>query len=52
MAFLTDARDYGVGAQILHSLSVSKVRLLSNTKQKRVGLKGFDIEIVEHVPLK
>ena len=52
MAFLTDAKDYGVGAQILHALSVSKVRLLTNTKQKRAGLKGFDIEIVEHVPLK
>lgn len=45
-----DDRDYGIGAQILRSLGVHEIRLLSNRPEKRVGLKAFDLEIVEIVP--
>ncbi len=45
-----DARDFGVGAQILHDLDISKMRLLTNTVQtKRVGIVGYGLEIVEYV---
>ncbi|MEX2601213.1 MAG: 3,4-dihydroxy-2-butanone-4-phosphate synthase [Balneolaceae bacterium] len=46
-----DYRDYGVGAQILHSLGVRKLRLLTNNPVKRVGLKSFGLEMVEEVPI-
>ena len=46
-----DARDYGVGAQILRHLEVHKVRLISNNPKKRVGLMGYGIEIVDTVPI-
>ncbi|GAA0880230.1 bifunctional 3,4-dihydroxy-2-butanone-4-phosphate synthase/GTP cyclohydrolase II [Algoriphagus jejuensis] len=46
-----DGRDYGVGAQILRDLGVSKIRLISNNPQKRVGLLGYGLEIVEQVPI-
>ena len=49
--FTMDAKDYGVGAQILRALQVTQLRLLSNSPQKRVGLKGYGLEIVEMVPL-
>lgn len=48
----TDEKDYGVGAQILRALGVSKIRLISNSSHKRAGLKGYGLEIVETVPLK
>jgi 3,4-dihydroxy 2-butanone 4-phosphate synthase/GTP cyclohydrolase II len=45
-----DTRDFGVGAQILHDLNISKIRLLTNTLQtKRVGIVGYGLEIVEYV---
>ena len=45
-----DARDFGIGAQILHDLNIHKLRLLSNSQQsKRVGLVGYGLEIVEYV---
>ncbi|MBO0593261.1 3,4-dihydroxy-2-butanone-4-phosphate synthase [Cellulophaga sp. E16_2] len=45
-----DAKDFGVGAQILHDLNISKVKLLTNTVQsKRVGIIGYGLEIVEYV---
>jgi 3,4-dihydroxy 2-butanone 4-phosphate synthase/GTP cyclohydrolase II len=47
----TDSRDYGVGAQILRDLGISKIRLISNNPQKRVGLLGYGLEIVEQVPI-
>jgi 3,4-dihydroxy 2-butanone 4-phosphate synthase/GTP cyclohydrolase II len=47
-----DDRDYGVGAQILRALGLHKIRLLTNNPAKRVGLKGYGIEITETVPLK
>jgi len=46
-----DSRDYGVGAQILHSLGIRKLRLLTNNPVKRVGLKSFGLEMVEEVPI-
>lgn len=49
---LMDNRDYGIGAQILRHLGATKIRLLSNKIEKRVGLKAFHLEIVETVPLK
>ncbi len=46
-----DERDYGVGANILHALGVHRMRLLSNNPMKRIGLEGYGLEVVEHVPL-
>ncbi len=46
-----DSRDYGIGAQILRDLGVSKIRLISNNPQKRVGLLGYGLEIVEQLPI-
>jgi 3,4-dihydroxy 2-butanone 4-phosphate synthase/GTP cyclohydrolase II len=46
-----DARDYGVGAQILRYLNVTKLRLMTNNPKKRVGLTGYGLGIVETVPL-
>ena len=51
LGFNADHRDYGVGAQILRAMDVSKIRLLSNNPQKRVGLLGYGIEIIESVPI-
>lgn len=46
-----DAKDFGIGAQILHDLDISKMRLISNTTQtKRVGMIGYGLEIIEYVP--
>ncbi|MEM1260286.1 MAG: 3,4-dihydroxy-2-butanone-4-phosphate synthase [Bacteroidota bacterium] len=45
-----DTKDFGVGAQILHDLNITKIRLLTNTEQsKRVGIVGYGLEIVEYV---
>lgn len=45
-----DNRDFGIGAQILHDIDISKIRLLSNTEQtKRVGMIGYGLEIIEYV---
>ncbi len=46
-----DFRDYGIGAQILVQLGLRKIRLLSGTKRKVVGLDGYDLEIVEQVDI-
>lgn len=47
----TDARDYGLGAQVLRDLGVQKIRLMTNNPTKRAGLSGYGLEIVERVPL-
>lgn len=45
-----DSKDYGIGAQILHDIDISKIRLISNTEQtKRVGMIGYGLEITEYV---
>lgn len=46
-----DGRDYGVGAQILRDLGIAKIRLISNNPQKRVGLLGYGLEIIDQVPI-
>jgi len=51
LGFKMDERDYGIGAQILRDLNISKIRLISNNPVKRAGLMGYDLEIVESVPL-
>jgi 3,4-dihydroxy 2-butanone 4-phosphate synthase/GTP cyclohydrolase II len=51
LGFPPDARDYGLGAQILVDLGLSKIRLLTNNPAKRAGLHGFGLEVVERVPL-
>ena len=51
LGFKMDERDYGVGAQILRSLSITKMRLMSNNPTKRAGLIGYQLEIVENVPI-
>lgn len=47
-----DVKDYGVGAQILRDLGVSKIRLISNNPQKRVGIIGYGLEIIEYVEMR
>ncbi len=51
LGFKNDQRDYGIGAQILRYLNVSKIRLISNNPRKRAGLQGYGLEIVENVPI-
>lgn len=51
LGFDMDERDYGVGAQILRDLGVTKIRLMSNNPKKRVGLMGYGLEIVENVAI-
>ena len=51
LGFNADHRDYGVGAQILRAMNIKKIRLLSNNPKKRVGLKGYGIDIIESVGL-
>ena len=51
LGFKMDQRDYGVGAQILRSLGISKMRLMSNNPKKRAGLIGYGLEVVENVPI-
>ncbi len=50
LGFKDDERDYGVGAQILRSLGIKKIRLITNNPVKRVGLEGYGLEIVEIIP--
>ena len=46
-----DTRDFGIGAQILHDLNITKMKLLTNSEQsKRVGIVGYGLEIVKNVP--
>ncbi len=51
LGFKADERNYGIGANILYTLGVKKMRLLTNNPMKRIGLEGYGIEIVENVPL-
>lgn len=51
LGFKMDERDYGIGAQILRNLGITKMRLMSNNPTKRAGLIGYGLEIVERVPI-
>lgn len=51
LGFPADMRDYGVGAMILRSLGVRKMRLLTNNPKKLVSLKGYGLEVVEQIPV-
>jgi 3,4-dihydroxy 2-butanone 4-phosphate synthase/GTP cyclohydrolase II len=51
LGFPADLRDYGVGAQILRDLGVSKMRIITNNPGKRAGIEGYGLTIVERVPL-
>lgn len=51
LGFDMDQRDYGVGAQILRSLGISKMKLMTNNPKKRAGLIGYGLEVVENVPI-
>jgi 3,4-dihydroxy 2-butanone 4-phosphate synthase/GTP cyclohydrolase II len=51
LGFPMDKRDYGVGAQILRYLGITRILLLSNNPKKRAGLSGYGLEIVETVPI-
>ncbi|SCY82939.1 bifunctional 3,4-dihydroxy-2-butanone-4-phosphate synthase/GTP cyclohydrolase II [Alkaliphilus peptidifermentans] len=51
LGFPEDMRDYGVGAQILKDLGIQKINLMTNNPRKLVGLSGYNLEIVERVPI-
>jgi len=51
LGFAEDQRDYGIGAQILKSLGLSKLRLMTNNPAKYIALKGYGLEITERVPI-
>jgi 3,4-dihydroxy 2-butanone 4-phosphate synthase/GTP cyclohydrolase II len=51
LGYQADERDYGVGAQILRSLGIKKMRLISNNPVKRIGLESYGLEVVENVPI-
>ncbi|MEE9324023.1 MAG: bifunctional 3,4-dihydroxy-2-butanone-4-phosphate synthase/GTP cyclohydrolase II, partial [Dehalococcoidia bacterium] len=51
LGFPADRRDYGIGMQILVDLGVRKMRLLTNNPSKRAGLEGYDLKVVERVPI-
>ncbi|QJB29964.1 bifunctional 3,4-dihydroxy-2-butanone-4-phosphate synthase/GTP cyclohydrolase II [Chitinophaga oryzae] len=51
LGFKMDERDYGVGAQILRHLNITKLRLITNNPRKRAGLSGYGLEVIENVPI-
>ncbi|MCL1868617.1 MAG: bifunctional 3,4-dihydroxy-2-butanone-4-phosphate synthase/GTP cyclohydrolase II [Paludibacter sp.] len=51
LGFKADERDYGVGAQILRNIGVTKMRLITNNPSKRIGLEGYGLSIVENIPI-
>jgi len=51
LGFEADLREYGIGAQILSDLGINKIRLLTNNPKKIVGLEGYDLKVVERLPL-
>jgi len=51
LGFPPDARDYGIGAQILSDLGLTTMRLMTNNPAKRVGLEGYGLKVVERIPL-
>ncbi|HUS01426.1 MAG TPA: bifunctional 3,4-dihydroxy-2-butanone-4-phosphate synthase/GTP cyclohydrolase II [Chitinophagaceae bacterium] len=51
LGFSQDERDYGVGAQILRQMGITKIKLISNNPRKRAGINGYGLEIVDTVPI-
>ncbi len=51
LGFKADLRDYGIGAQILVSLGLSKIKLITNNPRKIVGIEGYGLNVVERVPI-
>ncbi len=51
LGFRPDLRDYGLGAQILKDLSISKLRILTNNPKKIIGLQGYGLEVLERIPI-
>ena len=51
LGFQMDQREYGLGAQILRHLGITRMRLMTNNPKKRVGLVGYGLEIVENIPI-
>jgi 3,4-dihydroxy 2-butanone 4-phosphate synthase/GTP cyclohydrolase II len=51
LGFQMDQRDYGIGAQILRHLNITRLRLITNNPKKRVGLIGYGLEIVDNIPI-
>jgi 3,4-dihydroxy 2-butanone 4-phosphate synthase/GTP cyclohydrolase II len=51
LGYPADLRDYGIGAQVLIDLGVKKIRYMTNSPSKLAGLEGYDLEIVERVPI-
>ena len=51
LGFKMDQRDYGIGAQILRNLGITKMKLITNNPKKRAGLIGYGLEIVDTVPI-
>jgi len=51
LGFEADLRDYGIGAQILLDLGIRKMRLLTNNPRKITGIEGYDLDVVERIPI-
>jgi len=51
LGFEQDERDYGVGAQILRQMGITKIKLISNNPRKRAGINGYGLEIVDTIPI-
>jgi 3,4-dihydroxy 2-butanone 4-phosphate synthase/GTP cyclohydrolase II len=51
LGFKMDQRDYGIGAQIIRDLGITKMRLMSNNPTKRAGIIGYGLEIVENISI-
>ena len=51
LGFGMDERDYGIGAQILRHLGISKMKLITNNPKKRAGILGYGLEVVDTVPI-
>jgi 3,4-dihydroxy 2-butanone 4-phosphate synthase / GTP cyclohydrolase II len=51
LGFLPDLRDYGIGAQILKDIGISKMKLLTNNPRKIAGLEGYELEVVDRIPI-